>query len=347
MSSSDVTREGLTGTRPGREATVGVNAGRDRRRRGGEQPMVPDAKFSSYYGQPVINKPVWAAPDIPGYIFLGGLAGASSVMAAGAQLSGRPALSRAAKVGAAGAISVGMIGLIHDLGRPERFLNMLRTFKPTSPMSVGSWLLSGYGTAAAAAAGSAVTGLFPTLGAAATAGAAALGPPVAAYTAALISDTAVPAWHGGYREMPFLFVGSSASAAGGLGMVAAPMVEAGPARRMAVVGAALEIGAAKTMEKRLGELAGPYHEGKSGKLMRAGEVLTGAGVLGTLLLGRRSRAAATISGLALLAASALTRFGIFEAGLVSADTPEHTIGPQRERLRRGEPARSPASTPQR
>lgn len=332
MSGSDVTKDGLQGVRPGREATVGVNAGRTRRR-GGDQPMVPDAQFASYYGRPIINKPIWAAPDIPGYFFLGGLAGASSVMAAGAQLSGRHSLARGAKVGAAGAITAGMVALIHDLGRPERFLNMLRTFKPTSPMSVGTWIVSGYGGAAGVAAASAVTGLLPGVGAAATAGAAALGPPVAAYTAALISDTAVPAWHSGYREMPFVFVGSSASAAGGLGMVAAPPAQAGPARRMAVFGAALEIAAAKKMEQRLGrEVASPYHEGRSGALMRAGEVLTGAGVLGTLLLGRRSRAAATLSGLTLLAASALTRFGIFEAGLVSADTPEHTVGPQRERL---------------
>src|SRR5437660_10347067 len=31
--------------------------------------------------------------------------------------------------------------LIKDLGRPERFLNMLRIFKVKSPMSIGSWCL--------------------------------------------------------------------------------------------------------------------------------------------------------------------------------------------------------------
>lgn len=344
MSSSDVTREGIEGARPDRDATVGVNAGREGRRRGGEMSMVPDAKFRSYYGQPIINKPVWEAPDIPGYIYLGGLAGAASVIAAGADLTRRPRLAAASKVGAFGAISLGMVGLVHDLGRPGRFVNMLRVLKPTSPMNLGSWLLSAYTPATAVAAASCVTGRLRPLGAAATAGAAATGPLVTAYTAALICDTAVPAWHDGYREMPFLFVGSGASAAGGLGMLAASPAEAAPARLAAVGGAALELAAAKLMEKRLGEIAEPYHKHKSGLLMRAGEVLTAAGLVGTLLTARRSRSAATLSGAALMLASAFTRWGIFTAGIASAQNPEHTVKPQRERLDQGQPARAPAVT---
>ncbi|MGW5372767.1 NrfD/PsrC family molybdoenzyme membrane anchor subunit, partial [Streptomyces sp. NPDC004011] len=104
MSGSDVTRHGVRGAWPGREALTGARAGRRRRRRGrGEQPMVPDAELSSYYGKPVLNKPTWKALDIAGYLYLGGLAGASSLLAAGAQLGGRPALARPAKLGAAGA----------------------------------------------------------------------------------------------------------------------------------------------------------------------------------------------------------------------------------------------------
>jgi hypothetical protein len=109
----------------------------------GERSMVPRAEFSSYYDRPVLHEPTWAATDIAGYLFLGGLAGASSVLAAGAQLTQRPRLARTAKVGAAGAIGLSLAALVHDLGRPSRFLNMLRVFKPTSPMSVGSWLLAG------------------------------------------------------------------------------------------------------------------------------------------------------------------------------------------------------------
>ena len=86
MSGSDVTRQGLEGVRPGRDATTGANVGpggsgqparRWRRKNRAEAPMVPEATFTSYYGKPVINKPTWQAPDIPGYLFLGGLAGAT------------------------------------------------------------------------------------------------------------------------------------------------------------------------------------------------------------------------------------------------------------------------------
>lgn len=59
--------------------------------RRGEQPMVPEAEFTSYYGKPILNPPTWQARDIAGYFFLGGLAGAGSVLAAGAGLTGRPA----------------------------------------------------------------------------------------------------------------------------------------------------------------------------------------------------------------------------------------------------------------
>jgi hypothetical protein len=114
--------------------------------------MVPDAEFTSYYGRPVIKEPVWEPVDVPSYLFFGGLAGASSVLAAGSQLSGHRELARVAKVTALGAISLSAVALVHDLGRPSRFVNMLRVFKPSSPMSVGSWLLA----AAAAAAPGAV-----------------------------------------------------------------------------------------------------------------------------------------------------------------------------------------------
>lgn len=304
-----------------------------RRRKGGrgELAMVPDAEFTSYYGRPIINKPVWRAPDIAGYFYLGGLAGVSSMLAFGADRTARPGLAQVCKVGAAGSISLGMLGLVHDLGRPTRFVNMLRVFKPTSPLNVGSWLLAGYGPAAVVAAGSAVTGLLPRLGTTATASAAAMGPLVASYTATLVSDTAVPAWHEAYREMPFVFVSSAASAAGGLGMLAAPASELGPARAVAVAGAAGEILSAKLLVRRLGEVAQPYQSGVSGRLMRAAEAMTAAAVAVAAVSPKRSWLT-RLAGAGLLTASALTRFGIFEAGMVSAQTPEHTIGPQRQRL---------------
>ncbi len=306
-------------------------------KRRGEQAMVPDAEFTSYYGRPVLKEPVWHTPDVPGYLFLGGLAGASSVLAAGAQLRGCPDLARGVKLGAAGAIGLSAAALIHDLGRPARFVNMLRVFKPSSPMSVGSWLLAAYGPAAGAAAVSAVTGLLPGVGTAATAAAAALGPGICTYTAALICNTAVPAWHDGYREMPYLFAGSAASAAGGLGLLTAPCAQAGPARRLAVLGAAAEITSAQLLTRRIGATAEPYRSGRTGFMLRASEVAT-ACALGVAFAGRRHRAATALAGVTLLAASATTRFAIFGAGRISARDPKYTIVPQRERLAAARPA---------
>ncbi|GAB3214329.1 NrfD/PsrC family molybdoenzyme membrane anchor subunit [Marinactinospora thermotolerans] len=332
MNTSEVTREGIRGARPDHDAIPG-SAGRRRPRRGGrgERLMVPKAEFRSYYGKPVLNQIVWAPYDIGGYLFLGGLAGASSVLAAGAELSGRPVLARAMKIGALGAISGSVVALVHDLGRPARFVNMLRVFKPSSPMSVGSWLLACYGPLAGAAAVTDVTGLLPRLGRAAAVGAAAFGPAVAAYTAPLICDTAVPAWHEGHREMPFVFVGSGAAAAGGLGMLAAPVEQAGPARRAALFGAALEVGAAQVMRRRMGMVAEPYGRGSAGVLMRAASALTLAGAAAGTVLGRRSRAAAATAGVALLAGSLCTRLGVFQAGVASARDPRYTVVPQRAR----------------
>jgi formate-dependent nitrite reductase membrane component NrfD len=312
--------------------------GREGRRGGrrGEQPMVPQAEFESYYGRPVLKEPVWKSPDVPGYLFLGGLAGASSALAASAQLAGNRELSRAAKTAALGAISLSAVALVHDLGRPARFLNMLRVFKVTSPMSVGSWLLAAYGPVTGAAAAAAVTGRLPRAGAAATAAAGLLGPAIATYTAALLADTAVPAWHDGHREMPYLFAGSAASAAGGLGMLAVRPAHAGQAVRFAAAGAAVELTAKSLLLRRLGPAAEPYQAGRPGKLMETAEVLTAAGLAGAVLAGR-SRAAAAVSGVALLTASALTRFGVFEAGRASARDPKYTVGPQRERLRQRSP----------
>jgi formate-dependent nitrite reductase membrane component NrfD len=102
-----------------------------RRKNRAEAAMVPDATFTSYYGKPVINKPTWAGPDIAGYLFLGGLAGAGSVIAAGAQLTSRPALARTMKSGCTVAAGLSLTALVHDLGRPGRFLNMMRALKVT------------------------------------------------------------------------------------------------------------------------------------------------------------------------------------------------------------------------
>jgi Polysulphide reductase, NrfD len=328
MSGSEVTRQGQRGVAPARDASPGRPGRRPGRR--GERPMVPPAEFSSYYGKPVINPPVWHSPDIPGYFFLGGVAGASSLLGAGAAATGRPGLARAAKGGALAAISLSLAGLVHDLGRPGRFLNMLRVVKVTSPMSVGSWILAGYVPAAGVAAASSLTGRAPRLGAAASAAAAMLGPAVATYTAVLGADTAVPAWHEGYRELPFVFAGSAAVAAGGLGLMAVPPGQNAPARNLALLGAGTEAAAFELMKRRMGMVAEPYSAGRGGGYIRLSQALSVLGAAGALL-GRRNRVLAALSGAALLGASAATRWGMFHAGLASAKDPKYTVIPQRRR----------------
>lgn len=341
MNRTEVTTEGLQHVRPGREATTGVNVGaggaaqpstaRPKKGGGAEQPMVPPAAFSSYYGKPIINQPVWESPDIPGYLFLGGLAGAGSVIAAGAHLTGRRHLARALKVGSAASAGLSFVALVHDLGRRARFVNMLRTFKPSSPMSVGSWLLSAYAPPAAVAALSDVAGVAPGIGALATAGAALVGPAVATYTAALISDTAVPAWHDSYRDMPFVFASSAVSSAAGLGLLAAPLEEVGPVRVLAVAAGAAEVGLEKVMERRAGLAEEAFKEGKAKRYHTVAQALLACGI-GGAVLGRRSRIVSALAGAALLGGSAMTRFAIFEAGMVSAKDPRYTVVPQRRRL---------------
>jgi formate-dependent nitrite reductase membrane component NrfD len=290
-----------------------------------------EPEFTSYYGKPIINAPVWEEREIGGYLFAGGLAGASSIIAAGADLTARPTMARASKLCATGAISVSLLALVHDLGRPSRFLNMLRVFKPSSPMSVGVWLLFVYGPLCFSSAASEISGIAPRSGRAAGIGAGVLGAGVASYTAALIADTAVPAWHEGYRELPFLFVGSAASAGAGLALLAAPVAETAPVRGLAAVGACAELIAEQLMERRLGMIAETLETGSAGRKIRAAKVLTAAGALGAVFVGG-SRRGAAVAGGALMAGSLLTRLGIFEAGMASALDPKYTVVPQRERL---------------
>jgi len=341
-----VTRQGPADPRGAEQALTGQAGGRTaqkRRKRGDKNAVVPDAEFTSYYGRPIVKASPWEH-DIPAYLFLGGVAAGSSLLAAGADLTDRPALRRTGRIGAVTGLSLSMVALIHDLGRPERFHHMLRVAKPTSPMSVGTWILTAYGPFAGLAAVAELRGLLPRvlrdgvvgrlLGPSARpAGlvAAVLAPAVASYTAVLLSDTATPTWHAAHRHLPFVFVGSASAASGGLGMIGSPVAEAAPARRLAVGGAVLELAVEHKMEQAMGITAEPLHQGGAGRLMRLSKLLTLAGTAGTLLAGRHSRLAAAASGAALLAGSACLRFAVFEAGQDSARDPRYTVVPQRER----------------
>jgi hypothetical protein len=285
----------------------------------------------SYYGKPVLNRPTWKNPDVPAYLFCGGTAGASAVIAELAAATGRPALTRVARLGAAGGALAGAGLLVHDLGRPARFLNMLRMFKVTSPLSVGSWILAPFSGLTALAAASELSGVAPRLGRAAGVGAAALGGPMTTYTAVLISNTAGPAWHEAHRDLPIVFASSAVAAGGALGLAGVGADENGPVARLTVIGAAAELAASEVMERRLGPLGARYTTGRAGRWRQAARVLTAAGAVGALV-GRRRRPTAVVSGLAVLAGSLATRFAVFHAGLASAADPADTVVPQRHRL---------------
>jgi Polysulphide reductase, NrfD len=306
-----------------------------------EASMVPPANFRSYYGRPVLKAPVWK-DDIAYYFFLGGLSAGCSLLAAGADQTGRPVLRRGTRVAALASLLAGSFYLIHDLGRPERFHHMLRVAKPTSPMSVGTWILAAYGPGIGIAAvsellppalrGTSLGRLLIALARPAGLASAALAPAVASYTAVLLSQTAVPAWHESHEELPFIFTASAAASAGGLGMIVAAPEEAAPARRLAAFGAIVELAASRRLEGRLGLIGEAFRSGSARRYLERASVLTAVGVLGSMLLGRRSRIAAVASGAALLAGGFYERLGLLHAGIESTKDPKYVVEPQRTRI---------------
>jgi formate-dependent nitrite reductase membrane component NrfD len=295
----------------------------------------PRADPSSYYGRPILKPPAWDW-RIPAYLFAGGLSGGSTLLSVGADLTGRPALRRRARLAAVAGLGASTYFLVSDLGRPMRFHHMLRVAKPTSPMSVGTWIIAAYspgiGLAAASEvlpAGWALTRLLRWVARPAGMSSAALAPALASYTAVLLSQTAVPAWNTAHPYLPFVFTGSAAASSGGLAMAVTPVAEAGPARTFAAAGAVAEIVASRVMEGRLGMVGEAYETGQAHRFRKWSEYLTAAGLAGTLLA-RRSRVAAVVSGAALMAGSVLQRFGVFEAGVASTRDPRYVVTPQRQ-----------------
>lgn len=279
----------------------------------------------------MIAEPVWK-PEVPWYFFAGGMAGASAGLAFAAELAGDDRLARRAWPVALTGVGVSPALLIRDLGRPARFLNMLRLFEVTSPMSVGTWVLSATGAATALANARALLGLFPRAGRAARGVAGTLGMALATYTATLISNTSVPIWHEARRELPFVFAGGAAASAGAAVAMVTPSEAAGPARRLAVGGAVAQLAAVGAMRRRLGELAEPYRvDGAASRYSRLATGLTLAGG-GVLALAGARRVGAVAGGALTLGGALAERWSIFEAGFASARDPKYTVGPQRRRL---------------
>jgi hypothetical protein len=293
----------------------------------------PDG-VTSYHGQPVLKAPVWSE-EIPAYFYFGGVAGASAGLAYLSELRGNTELARRSWGVAMAALGVSPPLLVSDLGKPERFLNMLRMFKVTSPMSVGSWILSGAGSFTALAAADAWTGLFPRLGRVARPAAALFGLPLSTYTAALLANTAVPAWHEARRVLPLVFASGAGLGAGAAAVMVTPPAKAAPARRLALGAAVLEGSMMELMTQRLGEHGEAYKRGEAGiyaNVSRA-TILTGAGLL--FRSGGRSRPAAVAAGALLSIGAVATRWTVFKAGFRSAADPKFVVGPQRAGIERG------------
>jgi len=292
------------------------------------------SRDGSRYERPVIKPPVWT-PEIPLYFYVGGMAGASAGLALVSELRGEHALARRSWLLALGGSVASPALLISDLGVPARFLNMLRMFKVTSPMSVGSWILAGFGTATAPAALHSLSGgRLGTPGRAAQIASAALGLPLSSYTAALIANTSVPVWHEARRELPFLFAAGAATSAGAAATALTPSRDADAARRLAVGGAVVELAMDRLMRRKL-KRSGLEHAFKEGAPKLLDHVATGTVAAGALAIGaggRRSRTAAVAGGLLITAGALAERWAIFRAGFVSAGRPSDTVAPQRARI---------------
>jgi formate-dependent nitrite reductase membrane component NrfD len=287
-------------------------------------------EMRSYYGRPILKEPVWQ-PEIPFYFFTGGIAGGCSLLHGFARVAGYQQLAKTALYVGAAADVVSPALLVSDLGRPERFLHMLRVFKVTSPMSVGSWILFVSGGASNTAAVLEALGRLRPVKWAAELVSFATGAPLATYTGTLLADTAIPVWSEARKELPWLFGASAAASAGAATTLFAPAEESGPARRLAIVGVAAELGVMEAMQHRLGFVGEVYKKEAAGKLAHASKLLTATGAAVLATRGRRSRGAAVAGSALVLAGELSLRWSVFRAGFQSARDPRYTVIPQKQR----------------
>ncbi|HYZ14742.1 MAG TPA: NrfD/PsrC family molybdoenzyme membrane anchor subunit [Candidatus Acidoferrum sp.] len=292
-----------------------------------------EARSDSYYGRPVVKPHVWKA-YIPLYFWIGGTAGAAAVECVCARMRGAERLASVEKRAAlAGALAAPVL-LIADLGRPARFANMLRVFKITSPMSVGSWILASFGTMIGASTAAELLG-WTRLSRTLEFGAAAFGPALSTYTAVLVADTATPVWHEAHEVLPFVFAASGIAGAGAIGVAFAPPEEAASARRLMIGGSLGLVIGGQVMEHRLGTLlAEPYKKGEGATLKRFSALLSVCAV-GLGVFGRGSVRASRFAAACAVTAGVLERFAVLAAGKQSARDPKYTVEPQRARVDAG------------
>lgn len=291
----------------------------------------PTEEGTTYYGRPVVKEPVWIW-SVPAYFYVGGAAGAAQVLGAAVQLvdrdGGGDLIKKCRRIAAAGT-SLGGLLLIIDLGRPERFLNMLRVFRPTSAMSMGSWVLATSGPLAVTSAVLADRdGALGAVGDIAGLAAGPAGLPLSGYTAVLLADTAVPLWQETRRTMPPLFVASALSSATSL-LEMSELDASGHrvVKRLGIAGKVAELVAMFALEKdafQTESVGRPLKQGLGGSLWKVAKVATTAGVAASLIPGE-SRAKRIATGLLGTAGSLALRFALFHAGKASSRDPHATL----------------------
>jgi formate-dependent nitrite reductase membrane component NrfD len=289
----------------------------------------------TYYDRPVIKSPVWIWA-VPAYFYAGGASGAASVLAEITEMmdaNDAAGLVRKARRTAAAGGAIGTLLLVYDLGRPERFLNMLRVFRPSSPMSVGSWIL------AIAAPTFAATAILPPGGGAAGRlrnavgkGAGILGLGLSGYTGVLLANTTVPLWQASRRTLPLLFAASAVSSAAALlQLMSLTDTEGRIVARFGLLGEIGELLAAVALERdtrRVALVARPLEDGISSSLWKTSKALNLSGLALSLLPGS-SAPRRMLSGLLGTAGALSLRFALFEAGKASAREPRATFEQQR------------------
>ncbi|WP_375755559.1 NrfD/PsrC family molybdoenzyme membrane anchor subunit [Corallococcus exercitus] len=299
----------------------------------------PDsAGAPSYYGMPVLKESLWIW-TVPAYFYVGGVAGAASVLGVTLESLGGRRLHRLAErchtVSTAGDL-VSAVLLIHDLGRPSRFLNMLRVFRPTSPMSMGSWVLAGSGAVNSASwVLRRRPGVLGGLGRAAGWMGAVLGLPLAGYTAVLVSNTAVPLWQQVGRTLPFFFMSSATASAGSLlSLFPHTAAEERVLRRFRIAGKVAELFTREAVEleaRQVAEVGKPLRTGASGALWMLSRTCSMAGLVVDVLPGR-SRWKQVAADVLSTAGAVAARYGIIQAGKASSRNPQATFQGQRQGL---------------
>jgi hypothetical protein len=303
------------------------------------EPPAPDGRRPreevTYYDRPLLKEPTWIWA-VPAYFYTGGAAGAAAVLGTVAELAGdddlEGLLTRCRWISALGDVA-GIVLLVKDLGRPERFMNMLRVFRPTSPMSVGSWVLaiSTPGSVAAALLGDG-DGVLAAVGRGGGVLSGVAGLPLSAYTAVLVSNTAVPVWQATRKTLPLLFVsGAMSSAASLLDLLHLTDREERIVRRYGLAAKLGELAATVAVEREAGEVervGGALKKGVGGALWRAAKAFTAASAALSLLPGK-SKGRRRLSGVLGTLGAIAFRFAIFEAGKRSAADPRASFAQQR------------------